>query len=174
MRSTEVILGRVKLRATAGGWLHLSSQVQEIGHFLHSRIESNYAILFARRVAVASWATKSSPTGVSTVMCHHDDSASTLRNLPQLQEKAHLRGVWHTWADGLRLYDLGGLAAWLMEAMRPLALVTAQLAYMGQPFLGKGAGYLAKLLESDSDQFDFIEYLSSGQKSGSAAPGNRT
>ena len=128
---------------------------------------------FARRVAVASSATKSSPTGVSAIMGHHDDSITTLRNLPESQETTHLRGVWHAWAEGLRLHHLGGLAAWLMEAMRPLTLVTAQLAYMGEPFLGKEAGYLAKLLESESDHFAFIEHLSSGQNGGSVAPGNR-
>lgn len=43
----------------------------------------------------------------------------------------------------------GWIVEWLLDAGRPLALVSAQLLYAGTPFLGRGAERLAQILESD-------------------------
>jgi hypothetical protein len=54
----------------------------------------------------------------------------------------------------------GSIAGWLAEAGRPLALVSAQLLYMGVPFFGRGAERLARLLEADDDGAGLRRWLS--------------
>lgn len=70
---------------------------------------------------------------------------------------------WRQWARSLRRHHLDGLAAWLLEAGRPLALISAQMLYMALPFLGTGAERLARLLESDVEAEGFAAYLESDQ-----------
>ena len=48
-----------------------------------------------------------------------------------------------------------------MEAASPLALISAQLLYIGTPFLGSEAHDLARLLESDEDRMEFVHILRS-------------
>jgi hypothetical protein len=66
---------------------------------------------------------------------------------------------WLQWADKLRRYQLDGIASWLLDAGRPLAILSAQLLYMGQPFLGESAEELARTLESDDEARAFASFL---------------
>ena len=61
----------------------------------------------------------------------------------------------------LRRHQLQGIAAWLLEAGAPLALLSAQLLYVSGPWIGGGAHQLAQLLESDEESTDFLRYLES-------------
>jgi hypothetical protein len=75
-----------------------------------------------------------------------------------------IRGItsdhsWSAWGDALRRRHLQGLAAWLLDVGRPLALVSAQVLYVGRPFLGEAAGILARLLESEDETAEFLQYL---------------
>lgn len=75
-----------------------------------------------------------------------------------------IRGItsnhnWSAWGDTLRRRHLEGLAAWLLDAGRPLALISAQVLHVGRPFLGETAGMLAGLLESDDETAEFLQYL---------------
>jgi hypothetical protein len=51
----------------------------------------------------------------------------------------------------------------LMEAGRPLALVTAQLLYMAQPFVGERAARLGRLLESRGDSSEKLRPQALGE-----------
>ena len=94
-------------------------------------------------------------------MDSHRDSDAVTRKSPESPLASPLRGEWRAWGDYLRRFHLDGLAAWLLEAGRPLALVSAQFLYMGRPFLGAGAARLARLLESESEAAEFMDYLGS-------------
>ncbi len=69
------------------------------------------------------------------------------------------RDHWFEWVETLRRYRLDGLASWLLEAGRPLAFLSAQLMYMGRPFLGTGAEALARTLESEAETRAFAALL---------------
>ena len=69
------------------------------------------------------------------------------------------REDWLQWAETLRRYQVDGFAAWLLEAGRPLAILTAQILYWGQPFLGEGAQALGRVLESDEEARAFAALL---------------
>jgi len=94
-------------------------------------------------------------------MDSHRDFDGVTRRLPESPRISPPRPEWRVWRDGLRRYYLDGFAAWLMDAGRPLALVSAQFLHMGSPFLGEGAERLAQLLESDRESSEFMDYLSS-------------
>ncbi len=72
------------------------------------------------------------------------------------------REDWLRWADALRRYQADGIASWLLEAGRPLAILTAQLLYVGRPFLGDTAQALGQMLESDEDAREFASLLNGG------------
>lgn len=72
---------------------------------------------------------------------------------------------WRQWGDALRRHQLQGIVGWLLEASGPLALVAAQLLYIGRPLLGTRAHELAQLLESDEQLLEFAGYLQSGTSS---------
>ncbi len=69
------------------------------------------------------------------------------------------RDYWPRWADTLRRHQLGGLTAWFLDGGRPLALIFAQVLYMGRPFFGEGLDALARTLESDDDAHAFASFL---------------
>jgi hypothetical protein len=69
------------------------------------------------------------------------------------------REHWPRWAETLRRYQLDGLASWLLDAGRPLALLSAQALYMGRPFFGEGFDALAHMLESDDEARAFASFL---------------
>ncbi len=72
------------------------------------------------------------------------------------------REDWLKWADTLRRYQAEGLASWLLEAGRPLAILTAQVLYWCQPFLGGTARAVGEMLESDEEAREFAALLNGG------------
>jgi hypothetical protein len=87
------------------------------------------------------------------------DSARTTAPKAGGSKKARQR--WQHWGNALRKRELQDLAAWLLEATSPLALIGAQLLYIGIPFFGGSARDLARLLESEEDRQEFIHTLRS-------------
>jgi hypothetical protein len=72
------------------------------------------------------------------------------------------RENWIQWAETLRRYQLDGFAAWLLDAGRPFALLTAQVLYVARPFFGESAQSLAHTLESDDEARAFADFLEGG------------
>jgi hypothetical protein len=87
-----------------------------------------------------------------------DDGRTTA---PKAGGSTKSRQQWQHWGNALRKRELQDLAAWLLEAASPLALIGAQLLYIGTPLLGSGAGDLARLLESEEDTQEFVRDLRS-------------
>jgi hypothetical protein len=75
------------------------------------------------------------------------------------------REDWLQWAATLRRYQAVGFASWLLEAARPLAILTAQILYWGRPFLGENAQALGRILESDEEARAFAVFLNGGTPS---------
>ncbi len=75
------------------------------------------------------------------------------------------REYWLQWAETLHRYQLDGVASWLLDAGRPLALLSAQILYFGRPFLGRGVESLAYLLESDDEARAFASFLEAEESS---------
>ena len=75
------------------------------------------------------------------------------------------RDHWSRWGQALRRYQLDGLVAWILEAGRPLAVLSAQALYFGRPFLGESADALARTLESDDELRAFVSFLDGGTDS---------
>lgn len=73
------------------------------------------------------------------------------------------REDWLRWAETLRRYQADGLASWILEAGRPLALLVAQVLYWGRPFLGETSQVLGETLESDEQARAFAAYLNGGK-----------
>jgi hypothetical protein len=74
------------------------------------------------------------------------------------------RPYWLRWAETLRRYQLDGFVSWLLDAGRPLALLSAQVLYLGSPFLGEDAQALARTLESDDETSAFASFLDSEER----------
>jgi hypothetical protein len=74
------------------------------------------------------------------------------------------REDWLQWAESLRRYQADGFVSWLLEAGRPLAILTAQLLYWSRPFLGATAQSLGEMLESDDDARAFAVLLGGGMR----------
>ncbi len=72
------------------------------------------------------------------------------------------REDWIQWAETLRRYQAEGFATWLLDAGRPLTILTAQVLYWGQPFLGDTARSLGQMLESDEKTQAFAAMLKGG------------
>lgn len=78
------------------------------------------------------------------------------------------------WGEALQRAGLDGIASWLMDAGRPIALLFAQFLHAGGPFLGKSAHRIANLLESEDATSEFARYLDSGMHGqGAASQENR-
>ncbi len=75
------------------------------------------------------------------------------------------REDWIRWAETLRRYQADGFVSWLLEGGRPLAVLTAQVLYWGQPFLGDTAWSVGQMLESDEEARAFTEVLNGGAHS---------
>jgi hypothetical protein len=86
-------------------------------------------------------------------------SDAVIRGIADPSSDSSTRDIWRKWGNTLARWHLAGLVAWLLEAGGPLALVSAQLLYMGRGFLGAGTLSLAHLLESESETAGFIEFL---------------
>lgn len=86
-------------------------------------------------------------------------SEAVIRESPDRPPDSLPRATWLVWSAALRRRHLDDFVAWLLEAGRPLALVSAQLLYISGPFLGSGARQLAQLLESESETANFVNFL---------------
>jgi hypothetical protein len=84
------------------------------------------------------------------------------------------REHWREWREVLRRHQLQGIAAWILEAGAPLALLSAQLLYVSGPWIGRGAHRLAQLLESDEETMDFLRYLQSDSQDAQESPPGMT
>jgi len=72
------------------------------------------------------------------------------------------REDWLQWAETLRRYQAEGFVSWLLEAGRPLAILTAQVLYWGRPFFGDTAQAVGQMLESDEEARAFAALLNGG------------
>lgn len=70
------------------------------------------------------------------------------------------RAYWTEWSGFLRQRGLQGMAAWLLEASGPLAVIGAQVLYMGQPFVRhQQMDALAHLLEDHEETQSFAAFI---------------
>lgn len=70
------------------------------------------------------------------------------------------REFWHRWAESLRRYQLHELAASILEAGGPLALLGAQAIYFSGGFVKSDQlTALAQTLEDDAEMRAFAAYL---------------
>jgi hypothetical protein len=73
------------------------------------------------------------------------------------------RTYWPKWTESLRRLGLDGFAALFLEAGGPLHIISAQLLYMGQPFVTSQASgdisALANLLEQEDEAQAFAAML---------------
>lgn len=70
------------------------------------------------------------------------------------------RAYWSAWAERLQRMRLDTFAAWLLEAVGPFALLSAQALYFFQPFLpGEQINDLASMLEEEEEVHAFVRYL---------------
>jgi len=86
-------------------------------------------------------------------------SDAVIRKLPETARDSSLRRTWRAWGDDLRRRHLDGVAAALVDAGGPLALVSSQLLHIGRPLLGEVATQLAVILESERETAAFRDYL---------------
>ncbi len=70
------------------------------------------------------------------------------------------REFWHRWAETLRRYQLHDLAASLLEAGSPLALLGAQAIYFSGGFIKSDQlTALAQTLEEETEARAFASFL---------------
>ena len=69
------------------------------------------------------------------------------------------RPHWSDWANQLHRLKLDAIAAWLLEAGAPVALLGAQALFVARPFLGAQSEALARLLEEEEETRAFAAYL---------------
>jgi hypothetical protein len=133
-------------------------------HCVYAIDECHYAILFARALTlIDNGAADPSVVESSASDMYPRGKVDRSSTTESRSEGTFLpREDWRQWGEILRRYQLHGLVAWLLEAGRPLAVLSAQLLHFGTPFLGRRAGQLAGLLESDEDASRLIQYLESG------------
>jgi hypothetical protein len=103
-------------------------------------------------------------------MLAQQDSDGVIAVVPHSPSASISRDTWRAGADALRRHQLGELAAMLLDALAPLALVASQLLYAGRPFLGIGALRLASFLESEQEVSNLSRYLATGSGDRSPAP----
>ena len=69
------------------------------------------------------------------------------------------RPYWSAWASQLHRLKLNAIAAWLLDAGAPVALLGAQALFTVRPFLGPQSDALANLLEEEDQARAFAAYL---------------
>lgn len=82
----------------------------------------------------------------------------------QTHPDSKARDPWPQWADFLRQRGLEGLAVWALEAAGPLAVLGAQVLYLGGPLLRPALPdtqltALAGLLEDKDELQAFTAFL---------------
>jgi hypothetical protein len=76
------------------------------------------------------------------------------------------REYWPRWAEALRRYRLDGIAASLLEAGSPLALLGAQALYFGRGLFAEDQlTALAATLEEEEETRAFASLLTRGRTS---------
>ena len=95
-------------------------------------------------------------------MDFHQGPDAVTRISGELPEANSVHDTWRDWGDVLRGKHLGGLVAFLLDAGRPLAFISAQILHMGGPIFGSRAENLARLLESESALARFVQNLGEG------------
>ena len=138
--------------------------------------DSNYAILFASAIdaRVKPAADRIHAKVGAQAMSSPDNSKSPNNKQPVGDGGEPQRHRWREWGEVLRRHRLEGFATWLLEAGGPLNLISAQLLYMGTPWLGGGAEEVARLLESDQEMGEFARYLESGSPEAPESPAGKT
>ncbi len=76
--------------------------------------------------------------------------------------------LWQKWARILQRWKLDGIAAYVIDAGGPLAILAAQALYLGQPFLRQSMPdgqlqALANLFEDQEQGQLFAAYLREGR-----------
>lgn len=71
---------------------------------------------------------------------------------------------WNGWIRAIQQRNLGGMAAFFLQSTGPLAVVMAQLVYMGQPLFATPSGdarwkALGRLLENQNSRNQFVMCL---------------
>jgi len=74
------------------------------------------------------------------------------------------RQIWQIWAEHLHRWGVDQLVATFLEAAGPLALLGAQIVYLGQPLLNpfvpeSHIEALARILEEPGEAQAFIDFL---------------
>lgn len=92
-------------------------------------------------------------------MNSREDAQEIHRKSPQTAGVISNHNEWREWAGTLRRFGLEGLAAWLLEGGKPLALLSAQMLHFGAPFLGGAADRMANVLESDDLTDELVQFL---------------
>ena len=82
----------------------------------------------------------------------------------QTDSLSEARASWPAWAEFLRRRGLEGLVAWALESAGPLAVIGAQLLYLGSPLLRPAfsngqINALAGLLEDNGEAQAFVALL---------------
>ncbi len=72
--------------------------------------------------------------------------------------------IWQDWAINLHRWGLDHMVASVLESTGPLAILGAQVLYIGQPllrlaFAGEDLDALTQLLEDDQKQRAFVSLL---------------
>jgi len=72
--------------------------------------------------------------------------------------------IWRIWANNLHRWGLQDIFATFLESAGPLAILGAQLVYLGQPLLNGSASAdhlkaAANILEDTDQRKDFVSYL---------------
>ena len=80
------------------------------------------------------------------------------------------RDYWPEWSLFLKKRGLESMAAWILEAGAPLALIGAQIVYIGKPFISPALSpnrveALANLLEDREESQAFVTFLRNGAES---------
>jgi len=73
-----------------------------------------------------------------------------------------VRASWPQWAGFLRQHGLEGLAVWALEAVGPLAILGAQVLYLGRPLIPASDAQLdalAGMLEDPEELRGFTAFL---------------
>lgn len=75
------------------------------------------------------------------------------------------RPHWSDWANYLHRLKLDAIAAWMLEAGTPVALLGAQALFVVRPFLGPQSDAFAHMLEEEDEVRAFVDYLREGAAS---------
>lgn len=72
--------------------------------------------------------------------------------------------IWQVWASYLQRWGVKDLAAQILEAAGPLAVLGAQFIYIGQPWVGRSLSQnhldaLARVLEDRDYTRAFVDFL---------------